>query len=258
MVYIIYFIINIYLYIHYINTVEIKRYTFDNITEYSIGYKKYVNVYDEDKVLQKEKVLKLKNVVNTSYYCKDDICIEVDTQYGKYFIEFPNSNGDITLYNIHICSYDNINIDKCTRGFCENDMCLYLTCNSDIECLSNKCFKNYCVFNENNPVVHCDDIYNKGKSYMYCGKAHGDTCEVDYDCSSQKCEMEHCRKKMKDQYDESTDDEKILPLIIIISLLIIISIVFFYFIFKTKKRIYILICVIVFIILLSIILLFYL
>ena len=33
-------------------------------------------------------------------------------------------------------------------------------CTTDSQCLSNKCFDKCCVFNDETPVVHCDDIYS--------------------------------------------------------------------------------------------------
>ncbi|KAL6632374.1 hypothetical protein LY90DRAFT_518012 [Neocallimastix californiae] len=64
----------------------------------------------------------------------------------------------------------------------------YTNCTSNSDCLSNKCLKSVCVFNDDNPIVHCDDIYlGGGRSYMYCGKPYHDTCKTDNECSSRIC-----------------------------------------------------------------------
>ncbi|KAL6632494.1 hypothetical protein U3516DRAFT_792291 [Neocallimastix sp. 'constans'] len=64
----------------------------------------------------------------------------------------------------------------------------YTNCTSNSDCLSNKCLKSVCVFNDDNPIVHCDDIYlGGGRSYMHCGKPYHDTCKTDNECSSRIC-----------------------------------------------------------------------
>jgi len=39
-------------------------------------------------------------------------------------------------------------------------------CTTDSECLSNKCSNNYCVFNEETPIIHCDNIYIYNLHYL--------------------------------------------------------------------------------------------
>ena len=74
-------------------------------------------------------------------------------------IEIPNNKREIIKYITDTCRINNINDCK-------------TNCTTNLECLSNKCFNNKCIFNNENPIVHCDDIYdsNKISSYMYCGK----------------------------------------------------------------------------------------
>jgi len=60
----------------------------------------------------------------------------------------------------------------------DNEIYISINCSNDSDCLSNKCFNNYCIFNEKNPIVNCDDIYTGNrKSYMYCGKPADDICK---------------------------------------------------------------------------------
>jgi len=54
--------------------------------------------------------------------------------------------------------------------------------------LSNKCYNNYCLFNNETLIIHCDNIYikptlyKKYSSYMHCGKTYGDICNINDDC----------------------------------------------------------------------------
>ena len=85
-------------------------------------------------------------------------------------------------------TYEKIKIDKCQHASCENDY----------ECLSNKCFNKYRVFNDENPIVRCDSYYKQTSlisirgSYMHCGKPYGDSCKTNDECSSKECESNTC------------------------------------------------------------------
>ena len=100
-------------------------------------------------------------------------------------IEIPNNKREIIKYITDTCRINNINDCK-------------TNCTTNLECLSNKCFNNKCIFNNENPIVHCDDIYdsNKISSYMYCGKAYLDTCNNNDECSSKSCDENYCLKQL--------------------------------------------------------------
>jgi len=65
-----------------------------------------------------------------------------------------------------------------------------MECKSNSDCLSNKCVNKHCTYNEEEPIIHCDDIYSshwfiiKESSYMHCGKTMGYQCQVNDECSS--------------------------------------------------------------------------
>jgi len=179
------------------------NYTYNNITSCD-HYNDFVYLYNKDKVINKEGVLKITDKYYTGYYCKNDTCVCTnDCEYKKHYIEFPDNNGNIVPYIVKTYSYDIIKAKKYSDKACklfENNIeyCIYYTCNSNLECLSNKCIDNHCVFNEETPIVHCDDIYtppflfkSKG-SYMYCGKAYKDTCKDNNECSSKICKNNTC------------------------------------------------------------------
>lgn len=174
-------------------------YTYENITSNEFYYDRFVYRYSN--YITKEEVLKLSNYLDTAYfayYCKKDICISVDNIYSKNFIEFPNDNGDIELFILN--TYKNSTTEYTNpvdnkKLYNENNILghIYFTCKTDLQCLSNKCINNHCIFNEKEPIIHCDNIYsfnvifNKRKYYMYCGKPLYEPCNDNDECSSKKC-----------------------------------------------------------------------
>jgi len=150
-------------------------------------------------VITKEDVLSLKNQYNTKpeYYCKDDICVLVYKSYNYYFIDIPDRYGNSTSYIVYTCSYDDIELNRCFNEKNIDGINYSLNCNNDSECLSNKCYENHCVYNEETPIVYCSDIYTDklfvGKSsYMYCGKPERNPCEERDECSSRQCVKNRC------------------------------------------------------------------
>jgi len=93
-----------------------------------------------------EEVLKITNNYYTSYYCKNDICVSIDYKYNDIFVEIPDSKGDVIKYIVNTCRNDNTN--ECIKK-----------CNINSECLSNRCLNNYYIFNEETPIINCDNIY---------------------------------------------------------------------------------------------------
>jgi len=130
-----------------------------------------------------------------NYYCRGDDCIELQNSITHVpYIEFPDENGNVKLYILESCIYDDKSKEliDCLGGYIIGDYDrVSVKCTKDSECLYNKCIDNHCVFNEDSPIVHCDIIYRffafYEKSYVHCGKTYGDKCEKDNECSSKAC-----------------------------------------------------------------------
>ncbi|OUM62266.1 hypothetical protein PIROE2DRAFT_11524 [Piromyces sp. E2] len=128
--------------------------------------------------LTKKEVLKLQG---GQYYCKDDICASTK----RYFdvITIPNKEGKNITYITETCSASDIDLGLCSSK----------QCTADSQCLSNKCIKGHCSFNENNPIVHCQYIRTIFHSSFFrgykmkCGSPRGDKCKFDRNCSSNNC-----------------------------------------------------------------------
>jgi len=185
------FIIYYFQVIYALNVEETILYTYNNITSYD---KKYSYIYTFTNSISKDELL---NITDSGFYqshfCKNDICVKTDNQYEKPFIEIPDKNGNVHLYISRTFLYKDIKLKIPLDGRCSNDACISYKCNNDSECLYNKCIDNLCAFNDEAPVVHCDNIYlGHRKSYMYCGKAYGDTCNNEDECSSKFCKENIC------------------------------------------------------------------
>ena len=69
--------------------------------------------------------------------------------------------------------------EKCNDEDIQNNDCHVMECKTNSDCLSNKCVNKNCTYNEEDPIIHCDDIYTppkfiiKESSYMHCGKTIG-------------------------------------------------------------------------------------
>jgi len=143
---------------------------------------------DVPKYLTKDEVLKLKNAVFVAFYCKDNLCAKTKHSYTDFFAEFPDENGKMKKYITETCPHDQFESGECNTEIYYDGNIFYTNCTSNSDCLSNKCLKSVCVFNDENPIVHCDDIYlGGGRSYMHCGKPYYDTCKTDDECSSKIC-----------------------------------------------------------------------
>jgi len=78
----------------------------------------------------------------------------------------PDINGNIKLYISETYSYEYIKLKNPLIKRCYHNTCVSYKCNNDTECSYNKCFNNYCIFNDKVPIVHCDNIYlGNHKSY---------------------------------------------------------------------------------------------
>ncbi|ORX41832.1 hypothetical protein BCR36DRAFT_587695 [Piromyces finnis] len=160
-----------------------------------IIYFQFASANELNEVLSKKEVLNITNEFFISYYCKDDICVKTDNEYKEKFVEIPDKNERVIKYIVDTCSSEEI-----INGRCFSEKCI-----SDAHCLSNKCIDSHCAFNEETPIVHCDDIYiGVKKSYMHCGKPYGDTCKTDDECSSKKCGLYDglCRMQAEGPHDD--------------------------------------------------------
>ncbi|KAG4081745.1 hypothetical protein H8356DRAFT_1284815 [Neocallimastix lanati (nom. inval.)] len=63
--------------------------------------------------------------------------------------------------------------------------CVSYKCTTDSQCLYDKCVNNLCVFNENAPLTHCDDVYTRPG--IFKKHAYNDKCTNDNECSSKLC-----------------------------------------------------------------------
>ena len=131
--------------------------------------------------------LQIQNEYFISFYCKNDICIAVRNDYSGICLSIPDENGKLINYIVKTCSLEKAIIGKCinsTSNALENK-CSSI-CKYDSDCLSNKCVNKFCVFNDETPIVHCDDIYTEpgflrfSSSYMYYGNPAGDSCLIIY------------------------------------------------------------------------------
>ncbi|OUM60305.1 hypothetical protein PIROE2DRAFT_13962 [Piromyces sp. E2] len=138
----------------------------------------------------KEEVLKRTD--NNVYYCKDNICVsssEYRTDYETIII--PNNQGRNVTYITDSCSSRDIDIGACNSKECSNDS----------QCLSNKCIKGHCIYNEDNPVVECQYVRTRHNAYpfgdpkgykMQCGLPYGYECKSNDGCSSYNCNNGVC------------------------------------------------------------------
>jgi len=139
-----------------------------NILIYIIIYLRIINC----EIISKDEVLKFKDKFYVSFYCKDDICVYTDCYYNEPYVRIPDKEGNYTKYITYTCNYEKIELNDCAYGVPYDNSLVSVKCTFDSECLSNKCFNNHCVFNEETPIVHCDNIYSgptlfrKANSYM--------------------------------------------------------------------------------------------
>jgi len=168
-------------------------------------------------VLIKENVLSLTDAYYTSFYCLNNLCVSMDVNYEST-IKFPNKDGTFTEYIADTCTLKKINSNECYGLKCENDT----------QCLYNKCTKNYCTFNKDAGVEHCDNIYSNSlfsgrKTYMYCGKASGESCFFNRECSSKNCVwgQSGCAKQLRGPSDSENVTQS-LQLMLILGLTVLI------------------------------------
>lgn len=130
--------------------------------------------------------MKIANTYYISYYYENNTCALTNYDYGNPYVEFPDENGNNIKYIVEIFKYNNdIYIlgnglsNKCYNGQWDSVKCIAYS-----QYLSNQYINNFCSFNDETPIIHCDDVYSHGtlftkkKSlYMYYGKIYQNTCK---------------------------------------------------------------------------------
>ncbi|KAG4099543.1 hypothetical protein H8356DRAFT_1423580 [Neocallimastix lanati (nom. inval.)] len=171
-------------------------------------YDDFIYEYNNDTIINKQDLLNVRNEYPIGYYCKKDICIKADLDY-------------IILYIVQTYSYEYVKLgyydDKVRKTYIENTThVIYITCSQDSVFLSNKCFNNYCVFNEENPFVRCYNIYLNNSYHIYCGKASFDTCKNNNEYSSKNCSTDGlCQMQLNEpQINDSLDSKNFSMMVI--------------------------------------------
>ena len=166
--------------------------------------------------------------INVSYFCKNDNCVEVGKRgYNTKYISLPDDNGNIKTYIIYTCE------QSCISQINYNEThYISFKCTNNSDRLYNKCVSNFCTFNNESSIEYCNNIYKYFSyfeySYIHCGKAPGNTCNNDNECSSKKCEKKICQElETYDKHDININKDLItLIILIIILIFIIISIMY--------------------------------
>jgi len=126
-----------------------------------------MNIYDENRYVLKTELKQRFDEYNPKhYYCKNNICLEMEGYDKKYFLEFPENNK-IKRYILNTCIYDDKldkvidcnNIESTYYGETNGTIYVDLSCKNDSECFYNKCLNNYCVFNKDPSATHCDFVH---------------------------------------------------------------------------------------------------
>ena len=135
-------------------------------------------------------------------YCKDNVCVCVDSAYIKPFIELPDKNGYIHRYILipYAFGYKDV-ISSYIESKDNKTIHVSTDCKTDTQCFSNKCFNNTCTYNENANVVRCDPVYEVQKTLLsesytlnvYCGRMLGEYCTKNTDCSYKSCGDNRCQ-----------------------------------------------------------------
>ncbi|OUM61996.1 hypothetical protein PIROE2DRAFT_11811 [Piromyces sp. E2] len=128
-----------------------------------------------------------------------NICTCIPDNYNKPFIEFPDNKGYFHRYIFipYASRYEPI-IGEYIESNNNTNINVSTNCKTDTQCFSNKCFNNSCVFNINSNVERCDTLYEKpfldtvSKEYTHCGRAVGESCTKNSECSFDNCDNGIC------------------------------------------------------------------
>jgi len=195
------------------------------------GYiKNYTYIY-LNKTLTKNEVLQIKNKDNQSYICRNDVCVCIYSFYPEPYIEFPDENGNINKYILYTTMREDIAVDEIDYSLTTDEGVIYVKCNTDSECLSNKCLNYVCIFNEQTSLTGCNSYTPpiSGRTYMHCGKLAGSRCTTDDECSWNSC-SEHKNASICDSigfptFSSINERKGVHPVILVIGMFIAVSMV---------------------------------
>ncbi|ORX49593.1 hypothetical protein BCR36DRAFT_450133 [Piromyces finnis] len=180
---------------------------------YLILYFQLVYNFDlpENTILSKNEVLNITDNPGIKFYCRSDVCIYIGSNYRPNFIDFPSENGTLKTYILETCLYENAILGYCDTKLNYPNITYSTSCNNHSECFSNKCINNFCVYNDDNPIIACDSIYiynppfSSSSTYMNCGKDYKESCINDDECSSLCCnKFNRCSEYMKGPLDNNS------------------------------------------------------
>ncbi|ORX83876.1 hypothetical protein BCR32DRAFT_277605 [Anaeromyces robustus] len=154
--------------------------------------------------------------INKAYFCKNDNCTSVYNEgYRDHYVMLPDDNGNIKTYIIYNCEQSCIS----KVDYNETHYISY-KCTNNSDCLYDKCVNNFCTFNDKSSIEYCNNIYKYFSyfeySYIHCGKAPGDTCNNNNECSSKKCEKNICETLQKYDIHDIRINQQVTTLIILI------------------------------------------
>jgi len=161
--------------------IDVQKYNdmkgFNNCPSYSMGIVNY-------------------NKCSFHFYCRGEKC---SSNINGNQVEFSEINGKKETFitdfsNSALTEYEDYLPDE--------------KCNSDTDCLTNRCVNNICISNKDSPVIECIDIeeYDKENSKyitkMNCGLAEMEKCSSDKDCASKFCDttIGLCNNKISYKY----------------------------------------------------------
>ncbi|ORX64262.1 hypothetical protein BCR32DRAFT_287210 [Anaeromyces robustus] len=148
---------------------NITLYTYENITDCEVS-PNYIYVYDKSKILNKNEVLKIKNKFNLGYYCKNDICVEVNRDILLPFVEIPDKEGNIKRYISKSYTYYDLKLKNYRYNIYGGpNIRISYKCSSDSQCLTNKSIGDICKKNKECASKKC---FNNSE-YSYCGSVGG-------------------------------------------------------------------------------------
>ncbi|KAL6588336.1 hypothetical protein LY90DRAFT_517736 [Neocallimastix californiae] len=201
-----------------------------------LNIKNYTYIY-ENETLTKNEVSHLKDKDHQSYICRNDVCVRIDSFYYEPYIEFPDENGNIRKYILPTTMREDIAMDESDYSLKTNEGDrLYFKCNTDSDCLSNKCLNYVCIFNEQTSLTGCNSytpprsIFGSGRIYMHCGKLEGARCTTDDECSWDSCRedmnVSTCRWIGFPNFSSRNDQKGVNPVIpIIVGFIIMIMVI---------------------------------
>jgi len=159
----------------------------------------YAAIFNRDEVKECTKSLKtckIPQIVeaaekspNIDIYCKDKVCSSIE--YEDFTAKFPGNETLIT----RLCNKEKIAsvVDEHSENYSYSINCSSMFCKADSECLTNKCFKDVCVDNDEVDIEICQFIYHYhfftiSSSYDFtCGKLIGYSCKSNSECASNHC-----------------------------------------------------------------------